>query len=229
MSHALVPGLFWMALMLLIHIAGWDVALSNRFYDPVLHRWVLSDSTWAYLILYRGGRAVVITAAAMSLTLILASVFFVKIQVWRRSASYLLICIALITGLASVGKHTSNMDCPKDLDLYGGSRPQIGLFANRLDGLPRAQCFPGGHSSGGFSFLALYFLLGERRRELRWLGLAAGLGLGLSFGFVQWGRGMHFISHDLCSALIAWTVTLGVYTGLYRSRVWSNRNAPAAD
>jgi membrane-associated PAP2 superfamily phosphatase len=125
------------------------------------------------------------------------------------------------------------MDCPRALQRYGGDRPEVGLFDDRPDALPRALCFPGGHSSGGFSFLALYFLLGERRRAWRWAGLAAGLGLGFSFAGVQWARGQHFVSHDLVSAAIGWAVALGAYTVLYRSSVWnmpgSGRDAPAAD
>jgi len=231
-THAVIPGVVWLGLVVLAH-AGLDTALSDRLYDPAAGRWMFNAGGWAHVALYRGGRALVIGAVLASLLIVLASFARAALEPWRRPASYLLVCIALTTGLASLGKHTTNVDCPKDLERYGGDRPQVGLFADRPDALPRAQCFPAGHSSGGFSLLALYFLLGERHRSWRWPGLAAGLTLGFAFAFVQWGRGMHFLSHDLISAAIGWSVALGAYTVLYRSSVWnpvgSGRDALAAD
>jgi len=230
-THGLVPALLWLALMLLVSTSGTDTALADFFHDS--GRWIFGGQGWAHLLLYRGGRALVIGTVLLSLVLVLASFLKTALAPWRRPAGYLLVCILLTTGLAGLGKHTSNVDCPRDLERYGGGRPQVELFADRPDTLPRARCFPGGHSSGGFSFLALYFLLGERRPAWRWAGLAAGLALGFSFAFVQWGRGMHFLSHDLTSAAIAWSVALSAYTVLYRKSVWSppgrGRDAPAAD
>lgn len=232
-SHAVVPALAWLALMAMVHAFGVDAALSDRLHDGQAGRWLFDTGGWAYLGLYRGGRALVIGTVLLSVLLILAGFFRPRLQSLRRPASYLLACILLTTGLAGLGKHLTNMDCPTALQRYGGDRPQVGLFEDRPDALPRALCFPGGHSSGGFSFLALYFLLGERRRSWRWAGLASGLALGLSFAFVQWGRGQHFVSHDLVSAAIAWSVALGAYTVAYRRSVWkppgSGRDAPAAD
>ena len=94
----------------------------------------------------------------------------------------------------------------------------------RSDAWPRAQCFPAGHSSGGYAWVALYFVLAGRRR---WAGLAIGLGLGLAFGATQWARGMHFPSHDVVSAAVAWAVALGAYAGLYGKQA-GNADAPAA-
>lgn len=225
LSHALLPAIVWLGLVVAIAVFGVDTLLSDRLYDGASGRWPVDTGSWAYLALYRGGRALVIGTVLVSLVLIFGSL--------RRPASYLLACILLTTGLAGLGKQVTNMDCPRALERYGGDRPEIGLFEDRPEGLPRALCFPGGHSSGGFSLLALYFLLGERRRPWRWAGLAAGLALGFSFAGVQWARGQHFVSHDLVSAAIGWAVALGAYTVLYRSSVWkppgSGRDAPAAD
>lgn len=224
-SHAWLPALAWLGLVFAMGLIGVDTLLSDRMYDDASRRWTVDTGDWAYLALYRGGRVLVIGTVVVCLALLAGAL--------RRPASYLLACILLTTGLAGLGKHVTNMDCPRALQRYGGDRPEVGLFEDRPDGLPRALCFPGGHSSGGFSFLALYFLLGERRYSWRWAGLAAGLALGVSFAGVQWARGQHFVSHDLVSAAIGWAVALGAYTVLYRSSVWntpgSRRDAPAAD
>ena len=42
------------------------------------------------------------------------------------------------------------------------------------------------------------------------------------WGATQWARGMHFPSHDLVSAAIAWAVAVCAYTAAYRRRL---RNA----
>lgn len=232
-THGLVPALLWLAAMLLVQATGADTALGDLFHDSVTGRWMFSGDGWAHLLLYRGGRALVIGTVLLSLLLVVASFLKSALARWRRPAAYLLFCILLTTGLAGLGKHTSNMDCPRDLERYGGDRPHIELLQDRPDSLPGARCFPGGHSSGGFSFLALYFLLGERRPAWRWAGLAAGLALGFSFALVQWGRGMHFVSHDLTSAAIGWLVALSAYTVAFRNSVWHppgrGRDAPAAD
>lgn len=233
LSHALLPAIAWLGLIAAVAYFGLDTLLSDRLYDAGLARWQVETGSGAYLVLYRGGRALVIGTVLALLLLVAGSVFRPSWRSVRRPASYLLACILLTTGLAGLGKHLTNMDCPRALQRYGGDRPELGLFEDRPQGLPRALCFPGGHSSGGFSFLALYFLLGERRRSWRWAGLGAGLTLGFSFAGVQWARGQHFVSHDLVSAAIGWAVALGAYTVLYRSSVWkppgSGRDAPAAD
>jgi hypothetical protein len=49
--------------------------------------------------------------------------------------------------------------------------------------------------------------------------LLAALALGLTFGFGQWARGAHFVSHDLWSAAICWFVSLGLYLFPFRGRL----------
>lgn len=219
-THLLLPGLAGLALVGLQHLAGWDLAVVDAFYDPAARAWEFGADSIAFRVLYPGGRGIVFATAALCLAALLGP--------WRRPAAYLLLCIALTTGLAGLGKQATNVDCPKDLQRYGGTHPDIGWFADRPDDLPRARCFPGGHSSGGFSFLALYFLLGDRHRRWRWAGLGAGLALGFSFAAVQWGRGQHFPSHDLVSAMMGWTVALGAYTLVFQRSLWTG-HAPAAD
>ena len=133
---------------------------------------------------------------------------FRRLQPYRRASFYLALCILLTTVLVGLGKKITNVDCPWDLQRYGGSYPYVHIFSDRPDELPRGGCFPGGHSSGGFSLLALYFLLRRYRKDLRWFGLSTGAAVGLLFSLGQAVRGAHFLSHDLWSAAIAWTIAL---------------------
>ena len=205
--HALGPLLLWAAALLLLRLGGADGAVASAFHDPLSQRWLLEGM----------GRALHGAERLLIGAVMLAALVSTAWRRWRRPASYLLLCFALTVSLASLGKHVTNVACPKDLAEYGG--------APRGNG----RCFPAGHSSGAFALVALYFLPGERQRRRRWAGLAAGLALGLAFALTQWARGMHFPSHDLTSAAIAWSIALVAYTALYRRHLWDPDHAPAAD
>ncbi len=43
------------------------------------------------------------------------------------------------------------------------------------------------------------------------------------FGIAQQARGAHFVSHDLWSAFLVWTVTLSIYAFAFRARLWKYR------
>ncbi len=105
---------------------------------------------------------------------------------------------------------------PWDLAEFGGDRPYVALFADRPDLLPRAQCFPGAHSSSGFALVCFYFVFRDRsRRAARWALLAAGL-VWAVFSLGQQARGAHFLSHDLASLAIVWFVQLLLYARVMR-------------
>ncbi len=208
LTHALLPALLCAGLAAGIHLGGWDWALADAFYDPAAQRWLLDPALGRAL---HGGERGLIAAV------VLATLAALAWRPWRRPACYLLLCIGLTASLVSLGKHVTAVECPRDLPAYGAQQPRRG-----------GECFPAGHSSAAFSLVALYFLFRERPRWRR-AGLAAGLALGLAFAATQWARGMHFPSHDLTSAAIAWAVALGAYTAVYRRRLWDPRHAPAAD
>ncbi|CAD7735076.1 hypothetical protein LMG31886_21910 [Xanthomonas hydrangeae] len=74
-------------------------------------------------------------------------------------------------------KTWTNVDCPWDLHRYGGMKAFFGLFADRTDAYAAGNCFPAGHASAGYCWLALYFFFWTAAPRLRWLGLGLGLGL----------------------------------------------------
>jgi membrane-associated PAP2 superfamily phosphatase len=141
----------------------------------------------------------------------------------RRPASYVAIAIILSTGLVGLLKSRTNVDCPSDLAGFGGTRPLVGLLEDRPDDLPHAACFPAAHSSSGFALVAFFFLWRERNQRLARAGLALGLVTGMVFGIVQQSRGAHFISHDVWSVFLVWTISLTVYVYGFRCRVWGEK------
>src|SRR5690606_12799694 len=104
---------------------------------------------------------------------------------------------------------------------YGGLRPFIGLFQTRPLLLGHAACFPAGHAGSGYAWVALFFFMREVRPQWRWPALLIALALGAVFGVAQQLRGAHFLSHDLWSLAISWTVASTL-------SLWMLDSAPAA-
>jgi membrane-associated PAP2 superfamily phosphatase len=132
---------------------------------------------------------------------------------WRHVLAYMVVAAASGALLVGLLKNTTNVDCPRATDLFGGTRPYVDLLANRPDDLPRGRCFPGGHSASGFALFVLYFGLRDKHRQAARGLLALALATGGVFAFAQEARGEHFISHDIWSAALLWFTSLGIYAG----------------
>jgi membrane-associated PAP2 superfamily phosphatase len=131
--------------------------------------------------------------------------------------------VLVAVGLAvdSVGRCNQariGRDCPWDLLRYGGDRAYFGWYSSRPASMPDASCFPAGHAGAGYAWVALYFFFLARRPGWRWRGLAIGLGAGAIFGAAQQLRGAHFLSHDLWTLMICWSMALLLYVGMLAPR-----------
>ena len=82
--------------------------------------------------------------------------------------------------------------------------PHWHLF--QRDGGP-GRCFPSGHASTAFSFLAGWFALRRDAPRAARIWLAATIFLGLVFSGVQVMRGAHYLSHCLWTGWICWAAT----------------------
>lgn len=207
-QHGVLPtGLLALAYVLLV-ATGADFWVADRWFDPVSHRFPWREAWWTQEILHRGGARAVLAAGLGALALWAAAFRWSGLRPLQRGAGYVALCFALGPGLVALGKQYSNVDCPWDLQRYGGDRPYVQLLEDRPHGLPAAHCFPSGHSSGAFAFFAFYFLLrGSRPRAAR-AALAGAIALGVIYGATQWVRGAHFPTHDLGSAWICWMACL---------------------
>ena len=123
-----------------------------------------------------------------------------------------------VIALLKIGNHTS---CPWDLQQFGGVATPISHWAGwlRTDG-GGGHCFPAGHASTGFAFIAGYFALREDQPKLARIWLACSIALGLLLGGAQQLRGAHFMSHTLWTGWICWL--LGWATDPFFSRYLQN-------
>ncbi|MBU6378441.1 MAG: phosphatase PAP2 family protein [Gammaproteobacteria bacterium] len=181
------------------------------FFSEATQHWIGRGNFWMNGFLHTGGRDLMRLVGVLAIVGWAASFRSARLQPHRRRLGYLALCMALVPLTVGALKEMTNVDCPWDLQGFGGSRPNVEWFEDRPDGLPDAACFPGAHSSSAFALFSLYFLaLGGSLLRAR-LALGGVALLGGAFSIAQQSRGAHFLSHDLVSALIAWLMCLGFY------------------
>jgi membrane-associated PAP2 superfamily phosphatase len=210
------PGVLLLLAFALLELGQLDRPVANALFYSADHGWLGAGSGdwWAHELLHSTGRWVVRGVAVAALAVWMLSFKVARLAPWRHEVLYVFVAIAASTALVGILKVLTNVDCPWDLAGFGGDRPYVALFADRPDYLPRAECFPGAHSSSGFALMSLYFALrGRSRRAARW-ALAFGMGVGVAFSIGQEARGAHFLSHDLTSAALVWWVLLALYAGM---------------
>ena len=133
-----------------------------------------------------------------------------KLKLWRRELAYLLCAVGGGVAIVSIIKSVNHVSCAWDFSRYGGKTEYATVFTEILHG-HGADCFPAGHASGGYAWVALYLLGVHLQSRWRWAGLAFAFSVGLIFGLSQQLRGAHFISHDLWTLGICWFFSLLVY------------------
>ena len=114
----------------------------------------------------------------------------------------------------TVLKRLNHTSCPWDLAEFGGVARHVSHWLWGVRDGGAGHCFPAGHASTAFAYLAGWFVL---RRSApcaagRWLlgALLAGMLLGLA----QQMRGAHYMSHTLWTAWICWAWGLALETAL---------------
>ncbi|MGY8564969.1 phosphatase PAP2 family protein [Paracidovorax citrulli] len=207
-QHLAWPMLATLGASTLLMAGHGDQWLADLLYRLQGHQWLLQDAWATRQLIHKGGKWLSAAAALLAMLLCFHAWRHDRAAAWRWPLLYLVLAVALGTGLVSLLKSATNMDCPWDLARYGGLRDYVGLFTVRPPGMPRGACFPAGHSSAGFAWVSLYFFALLVRPAWRWRGLAVGLVAGGVFGAAQQLRGAHFLSHDLWTLATCWTVSL---------------------
>ncbi len=205
-----LPGLLPVSVILLV--AAWLAARSfdHAWSSWLLHQqggvWSLKQNVVLEVLLHRGGRQVSMLAW---LGVLAATIVHWRSPVafrWTRPAAGLLVAVLLSTLCVAWLKASTHMDCPWDLQGLGGRQPFVPLFAHRPAALGTPACFPAAHAAAGYAWVALYFFFLRAWPRWRHAGLAIGLLAGAVFGLAQQLRGAHFLSHDLASLAICWTI-----------------------
>lgn len=189
-SHVLWPAVVFAAAFAAIAAFDLDRRIAQvLFHDAASGLWLggSSGSWWARDLLHTGGRWLVRSVAAAALIVVIcAAAAAAAALAAARSVAF------LARGIVDGHRRRAEGRDQRRLSLgsagFGGNRPHIGLFADRPDALPHAQCFPGAHAASGFALLFGYFLFRDSsRRRARW-ALTAGILTGLVFSLGQQAR-----------------------------------------
>ncbi|MFT4196471.1 MAG: phosphatase PAP2 family protein [Pseudoxanthomonas sp.] len=199
-----VPLLLAVAAVALLQGLGLDLALADRLYAWEGGRWAFEKAWWSVHLFHRGGRDLVAAGWLAVLGLRVAAQWSPRLAPWRRALDYLLVASLAGPLLVAWLKHWTDVACPVELSRYGGSHPYVELLQSRPPGYGAGRCFPAGHASAGYGWLALFFALAAAAPRWRHAGLALGLTLGVLFGMVQQLRGQHFLSHDVAALAVCW-------------------------
>lgn len=112
---------------------------------------------------------------------------------------HLVVSTLLASIVIIVIKRISQTSCPWSLSEFGGVIPYVSHWQWNINTPDAGHCFPGGHASSGFAFIAASFWFRNYSLRLsRWIWYLSSL-IGLIFGWTQQMRGAHFFSHTLWS------------------------------
>lgn len=207
----LAPALLATVAAIVAAASGLDLRLADALYAGQGGHWSLRAAFATERLLHVAGRN---ASAALWIAVVIALAATWRRPAWRhtrRPLACLALSVLLATALVAWIKSWSGLDCPWDLARYGGERPYVGFFSARSVGQAHGGCFPAGHASGGYAWMASYFFFVAVHPAWRRRGLVAGMALGLMFGVSQQLRGAHFLSHDLWAAALCWLTAVAVH------------------
>ena len=209
--------------VILFETTAVDVTVQRWFFNTDLDSWIINrDQPWLRFLLYDGDKTVYFGIVIIFLVLSLSPQFLL-IGIGLPSAKsfdyqklrVVLVSLILVPIVINLLKAATNIPCPKDLAMFGGSYPHITLFRGYPDDfvqLERIRCYPAGHASGGFALMALGLLGKNRRSKIAIVSMACLLGWVV--GIYKMGIGDHFLGHTAVSMLIAMIAILLVDRGL---------------
>lgn len=195
--------LIYISAMLLLDVGNGDLWFASQLYRLEGYQWSLQQHWLFEGLLHQGARK--INYIFCVIVLLLTIYYIINYQRFpSRANSYLTLSLSLLCSFILVAylKAITNVACPWDLALFGGTEPYIHLLQKKPSYLPYNQCFPAGHASVGYAWVALYYFFRQQCPRCRFYGLAIGLVVGLVLGFTQQIRGAHFLSHDLTTLVL---------------------------
>lgn len=209
-SHSLLPLVLIMIATLSFSVAPLDLLVSDAIYAAQDFSWQMKSSWLLERLIHKGGRHLVALLVLINLAIFLSTWLDVRIRPYRLGLGYLLAATMTSMLIISGLKGITHIDCPWSYQRYGGDLPYA-TITSMIFGSGTGRCFPAGHASGGYAWVALYFVCDLYRPQWRRPALALGLMLGLVFGLAQQIRGAHFLSHDLTTLAICWYTSLAGY------------------
>lgn len=208
------------SIIILFELTNLDWFVQDFFYNFTQQEWLLDKNNGVLkFIFYIGIKKVLIIFGVA----ILISVIFLRktsiVQKYQRGLILVFISLLIIPAVVAGLKAISNTPCPKSIERYNGSYPNVKVFDNYPKSFKqkhKIRCWPAGHASGGFALLSLFFLFKTPKNKKRALIFA--IFIGWSMGLYKMFIGDHFLSHTIISMILAWIIVLILNLSLQRLR-----------
>ena len=203
--------LLLLGILALEYYTDLDLIVQEYFFDRENNRWLIYPALHKKLsfIFYSGLKNLLAITAIYCLIRLLLSIKHKKLRDNNQPYMIMLLSIIFVPLIVASAKYFTNVYCPYQLNIYNGLYPFVRILEDYpVDFIqPKVgRCFPAGHATAGFTFMALYYCFKNRRK--RFLGLGIGLILGWTASLYQMYRGQHFLSHSIFSMVSAFIIIM---------------------
>lgn len=214
-DRSLWPSLLLLAAILAVfQLTPADLVIQDRLFDFNTGKWLVDRNASLPTFLFHKLPKYLIILFAAVLLLRVHAVPRCQFLNWLpaaplRSSWVLLGCLALTPIAVSIGKQTTNVFCPWDVERYGGPQPYVRIMSGYDPAHPPSdcgKCWPAGHASAGYALVALATLGTTRRRQI--LGALTGVAAGSIMGIYQMMKGAHYTSDTVVTLMMAWIIHL---------------------
>ena len=218
-----LPLLGFVAILALFALFNIDHGLQDSLYQPGLG-FPFQDSAAYELWLHD---RIKIASNSLLWIVLIAAIWPSRQLSWTYFRAPLLVAIlAMVTCVSAMQslKGVTGIYCPVQLQEYGGTvelHPKIRIGHLMLINDGAGRCWPGGHSTTGFAWLAMFFAflcIGKKYAAIATLIVA--IVYGHFLGLTQVIRGQHFLSHQFYTMAICWLISLTLFTPLH---FWQDR------
>lgn len=199
-------------------VSGTDIWVQNHFYNPVNHTWILDrEDPVLSFIFYDGIKRLLIIVNVLILFGLIIGWKKPFLSRYRKGLLIVLLSSIFVPVIVGSLKATTNIPCPKNLEIYGGVYPHTCVwekYPSTFCNQKRIKCWPAGHASGGFALLSLYYLFRKRRTKM--IAVWGAMALGWSMGTYKMLIGDHFLSHTVITMIMAWLIISAIVAVLGR-------------
>jgi membrane-associated PAP2 superfamily phosphatase len=199
-------------------LSGTDIWVQNHFYISENHQWLLDrDEPVLKFIFYDGIKRLLIILSVLALIGLIAGWKKPFLIPYRKGLVILVLSSIFVPLIVGSFKTLTNIPCPKNLEIYGGSYPETCVwekYPSTFCQKGKIKCWPAGHASGGFALLSLLYLFRTRKAKIRVVSLA--MVIGWSMGTYKMLIGDHFLSHTVITMIMAWLIISVIVYGVNR-------------
>ena len=191
-----------LVLTLVWDASGADLPAMTWLGSPQGFAW--RDHWWLSNVMHTGAKqlAVLVYVGVLAMTLWPRGIWR-QLPPSQRQEIAMGITLSLVVVTAI--KRISLTSCPWDLEAFGGTARYVSHWTWGVSDGGGGSCFPGGHASSAFAFMALslpwLMSMDKNQQSLGWAMTGVIVLTGLVLGLAQTLRGAHYPSHTAWTAL----------------------------